>query len=428
MVDKTKIVKMNLSILGVYIRVGRMNQGISLRSLASKTNISHTLISNIEMGKQVPSEETLKEILNALDIKLFTSEDISRSMSYYYKNIFVNLLNYKYDQAKEFVIELEKKSEIFTNSLEVINYHIIRSLYYALTNSKTTFEDIEIYEEVINFLSVEQQQLIFFIRGIAHLREFMFLDAEKYLMKANEIRRDDINVLINESLVAAYIYQYKFTNSVSLCNQVIDEYERKSNYIRAMHCRLLIAQVYLKIMKFDQVMTLVERVSQFAQQFEIQYLIDDCHVIKAGVQFYWEKYDDAIAELNQVVDKTIDRYAYTRFRVYLVSKDVRLSNFYQVIIDDNYKVLTDSTKLLIKILMKWQNKEYRDENYVLEIEKLKGLAVKGNDQELIGLTYNLLMQYYKEDRKYKKALEISEELLMLKKIHIMYYSIKPTTI
>lgn len=428
MVDKTKIVKTNLSILGLYIRVARINQGISLRSLAMKTNISHTLISNIEMGKQIPSEETLKEIMNALDLQLNLSDDISTSMSYYYTNIFNNILNYKYDIAKKFIVELEKKSEIFLNSLEVINYNIIRSLYYAVTKTQSLYSDIKIYEEVLNFLSLEQQQLIFYIKGLELLREFKFLDAENSLSKARELRSSEVNDLINESLVVAYIYQYKFTNSVSLCNQVIDEYERKSNYIRAMYCRLLISRVYLKIMKFDQVMTLVERVSQFAQQFEIQYLIDECHVIQAGVYFYWEDYDGAIKELNQVQDTTIDRYAYTRFRVYLVSNDTRLHSYYAAITDEKDNSLSKSTKILVRILMKWQNKSYRDEDYVSDIESLKDLAVVGNDQELIGLTYNLLIQYYKEDRKYKKALEISEELLEHKKIHIKFYSIKPSTV
>ena len=428
MIDKTKIVKMNLSILGVYIRVARINMGISLRGLATMTNISHTLISNIEMGKQVPSEETLLEIMNALNLELNISDDISSSMSYYYTNIFENLLSYKYDIAKRYIDELETKEKVFKNSLEVINYDIITNLYYALTNSKTTFDTIAIYEEVINFLTIEQQQLCYFIKGVIYLNQLMFIDAESNLEKASELRKSEFNILINECLAIAYINQYKFTNSIALCNRIIDEYEGNSNYIRAMHARLLISQVYLKIMKFDEVKALVERVSQFANQFKLQSLLDECHIIKANVYFYWDDYSAAIKELDQVENQAISRYSYTRFRILLVSKDKSLKDYYNYITSDEYKNLTSSLKLLIKVLMKWQNKDYRDEAYVNEIEELKSLAVKGNDQELIGLTYNLLILYYKEDRKYKKALEVSEELLVHKKIHIKFYSIKPNTV
>ncbi|AIO19583.1 helix-turn-helix protein [Candidatus Izimaplasma bacterium HR1] len=428
MIKKTKIVKLNLSVLGVYIRVARIEAGISLRKLATLTNISHTLISNIEKGKQAPSEETLKDIMNALDLKLNTSDDVSTSMAYYYKNIFSNILNYKYDAAKEFVDELESKSQLFLTSLEVVNYHIIRSLYYAITNTKAVRDEIMVYEPVIQYLSPEQQQLIFLIKGVECLSNSLYSEAEIQLEKAIEIGRDEIDVFINEYLVRAYLKQYKFTNSVSLCNKVIEEYEKRTNYLRAMRCRLLIAKVYLTIMRFDQVITLVDHVAQFAEQFTLQYLLDNCYVMRAEVYFYKNSYEKAINELNKVVDTSTTGYAYTKFRVYLVNKDIRLVGFYNEIIKDEYSALSESSKLLIKILMKWQNKDYRDDTYISEINELKTHSVKGNSQELIGLTYNLLIEYYKEDRKYKKALEISEELLKLKKIHITHYSIKPSTI
>jgi len=181
-------------------------------------------------------------------------------------------------------------------------------------------------------------------------------------------------------------------------------------------------------MRFDQVISLVEHVEQFAEQFGLQYYLDDCYIIRAGVSYYNNDYDKVITLLDKVVDKTIPGYAYARFRTYLVNKDSRLNEYYQEITDDSYTDLPLQSKLLITVLMKWQNKEYRDELYLTEIYDLKDQAVLGNDQELIGLTFNLLIEYYKDDRKYKKALEISEELLKLKKIHITHYSIKPSTI
>ena len=428
MIEKTKIDKLNLSVLGVYIRIARTEAGISLRKMASLTNISHTLISNIEKGKQTPSEDTLKEIMNALNLELNTSEDISVSMAYFYKNIFSNLFSYKYDEAKKLVDELETKSQLFRSSLEVVNYNIIRSLYYALTNTKSVFDEIMIYENVIQYLTSEQQQLISFINGVECLSNDMYLDAERHLEKAITIGNDELDVLINEYLVRAYLKQYKFTNSVSLCTKTIEEYERRTNYLRAMRCRLLIAKVYLTIMRFDQVITLLEYVEQFAAQFGLQYYIDDCYIIRAEVSFYKNNYEQALSELDKVVDTTLTGYAYTRFRIYLVSRDDRLYEYYQEVIQNKNSSLSDSNKLLITVLMKWQQKDYRDDLYVSEIIELKNRVVIGNDQELIGLTYNLLIEYYKEDRKYKKSLEMAEELLKLKKIHITHYSIKPNTI
>ena len=59
MPSKSTVDKKNYIVLGILIRSSRINQGYSLRDLAELTKISHTLISNIEKGKLIPTEDTL---------------------------------------------------------------------------------------------------------------------------------------------------------------------------------------------------------------------------------------------------------------------------------------------------------------------------------------------------------------------------------
>jgi len=61
---------------------------------------------------------------------------------------------------------------------------------------------------------------------------------------------------------------------------------------------------------------------------------------------------------------------------------------------------------------------YNKELYLKYITRLCEISSTNNDQEMIGIAYNYLIMYYHEDRKYKKALEIAERLLRLKKIRI----------
>ena len=108
-----------------------------------------------------------------------------------------------------------------------------------------------------------------------------------------------------------------------------------------------------------------------------------------------------------------------------MSKDEKLRDYYNKIIKTKKESITINKYLLIKILMMWINKDIRvDDEYIDSLYKLAELSVLANDQEIIGLTHNLLIIYYREHRKYKKALEITDDLLMHKKIHISYYSIK----
>ena len=427
MFEKTKSDKLNLSVLGILIRVARLNHGYSLRNLSSLTNISHTLISNIEKGKQPPSKDTLTELFSVLKLKLYTSIEIEQEMKYYYDNIFTHIINHHYEDAFVLVKKMEQKGDIYEHSFEVVNYLIIRCLFYTITDtySKDTNKTIKQYEKVLEFFTVDQKQLFYFIQGLYFLNLDNYKLASDEFEKALTLGNKDLDVVIKEYLVQAYIWQYKFTDSVSIAKSAIEEFEEKTIYVRAMRCRILIARVYLKILKFDKAEKLVANVESFAIQFDIDVLIDECHILRAGIMFFKKNYKGTIRELGLHSNQDLKVLILPRFRSYLMSKDKRLKNYYNEVMKMGIEKITTTKYLLIKVLMMWVDEEIRDDiDYVDSLNKLADLSVEANDQEIIGLTHNLLISFYREKRKYKKALEIADTFLLHKKIHISFYSIK----
>ena len=75
--------------IGELIRSLRKEQGVSLRELAKKVNVSFVNISHIENGKVETSKETLKQIAEALNYDVdrlysasnYISEDIEKIVS-----------------------------------------------------------------------------------------------------------------------------------------------------------------------------------------------------------------------------------------------------------------------------------------------------------------------------------------------------------
>lgn len=429
MFDNNGINKMNISVLGILIRVTRMNQGYSLRNLATLTNISHTLISNIEKGKQPPSEATLTDIFSVLKLKLYTEPEIKTEMTYFYKEIFSRIVNHHYIEAAELITEMEKKGHIYENSFEVVNYIVIRCLYYTITNIKLDVKDKSIsqYEKVIEFFTLEQKQLFYFIKGLNYLNKEYFIMASDSFEIALSLTDKEINPVIKEYLVQAYIGQYRITDSVALANAAIEEFEEKTVYVRAMKCRMLIAKIYVFILKLDKAQILVDYVDSFTKQFNIAVLTNECHILKSAIAFYNKDYLLAVEELEEHTNQEAKELILPRFRIYLMDKDDRLLDFYNDVMENKKDLLTINKYLLIKVLMMWVNKDVRvDKEYIESLNQLSELSINSNDQEYIGLSHNLLIDYYRENRKYKKALEIADELLLLKKIHLNYYSIKNT--
>jgi transcriptional regulator with XRE-family HTH domain len=59
-----------LALLGAIIQSHRQQQGLSQRTLATQTGLSHTYISQIEQGKRNPTILSLHSIAKALRISL----------------------------------------------------------------------------------------------------------------------------------------------------------------------------------------------------------------------------------------------------------------------------------------------------------------------------------------------------------------------
>lgn len=413
--------KSNQIVLGILIRTTRIEKGYSLRQLAEIVKISHTLISNIETGKQVPSGITLSDIFKALDLKLYESKLIHEEMKYFYNEIFKTLFSYEYEEAYEFVKRMESKAHVYEYSYEVVNYNIIRCLYYTLTNTNHLDTDkvLNKYETIVGFLNDYQQQMFYFCSGLDALNKEMYKDATLNFNIALTMGNRHVDVLIKEYNARSLIRQYKFTDTMSMCKEAIEEFEERTEYIRAMRVRLSIVRVYLHIMKLSEVEKLTEYVERFAVKMKIQSLVDQCHVIKATSNFYKKDYKKAEFSLRKHENQETTWLILPWFRIYTMLRDGRVHDYYKNVVLKRQSELTRKKFLLIKVLYLWHFPEFRkDDDYLASVVELIEEGKKSMDQEVITLSHNLHIIYYKEKRSYKKALDIVEEFLQLKKIYI----------
>lgn len=413
--------KSNQTILGVMIRTKRSEIGYSLRDLAELTNISHTLISNIETGKQVASEATLSDIFRALDLKLFDDEEISIKFRKYYNQIYRALIEFEYDKARKLLDELEAEHDVYEHSYEVINYNAIRSFYYALTN--TPFPELvdikNKYNLVIDFLNDNQKQMFSFIKGLQYLNMERYKDASENFYDALKVGDKSVDVLIKEYNARSLLRQYKFTDTMALSNEAINEYESRTDYIRAMRCRLTIVRVYLHIMQIDKVLELVNYVDRFASKMKIQSLVDQCNVIRATTSFYQNDFKKAEEYLTLHQNQSTHWLILPWFRIYTMLRDGRVHEYYKNVVLKRQNEITRKKFLMIKVLYMWHFEEKRnDEEFISAVNELIVEGRRSMDQEVITLAYNLNIIYFKNKRSYKKALEIVEEFLHLKKIYI----------
>ena len=152
------VTKENNRVLGILIRSNRIRKGYSLRELGQRANISHTLISNIEKGQLIPSNETLRDLFKELDLKFYDDIELHREFMRKSKQIYTRIFNYDYAEAGILLEKLRKFEEKLMFSIDVVDYVLVKGFYYASVQVKLK----EINDAFDKSLQINLRQLITF--------------------------------------------------------------------------------------------------------------------------------------------------------------------------------------------------------------------------------------------------------------------------
>lgn len=420
MVTKHVYTKDNLKVLGIVIRSKRMELGLSLRDLSDITKISHTLISNIEKGKQSPASDTLRDILNALELEFYDSEDLLNNMTDLSVKMMVALINQEYEDAKDVYNELHNKEEQYMYSPQLINYIIVKYLYFAQTNKQDT--DIEKvldhYSKMIEFFNPVQTQLFNYIQGLNHLNNERYNKSLINFNNALGIGNKEYDVFVKQYLVVAKVRQYQFMDAYKIAKEIISEFEARTIYLRSMQTKLQIARIYYVINKTEDIERILSQVRQFANKFNMVDLIEECLLIEAAVQIRAKEYTKAEETIDKMPNQESIPVALHRFKLARVQNQIsKMLKLYGEIME--YPEVKRHYKVPKFIKMQAMHKIpalYDEEEYLETVNELCDRAVENNDQDVIGIAYNYLLDFYHTKRQYKKAMEVAESFLQHKRI------------
>ncbi len=403
----------SLRVLGILIRYNRLKNHLSLRDLAKLTNISHTLISNIEKGKVVPASQTLADIFKVLKLEYNDYPNLSEEFQVYYDRIFELLVNLEYNEAKIFYDQLIKREDEFRNSPVIIEYTIIKYFYLVLTNTITVedSEKFEVFNAVLEHLSDEQKQFAHFIRGLDLMNNFLYYEASLFFKQAMNIGDTDLDSFIKLHLVFCHIRMYNFMDALEIANDIIVFFEDKLNYVRAMQARLYVAFAYILVSKIEQSQELIDKVYKFAIKFNVEMLIEDCNYyycyinLKQSNLIAGEKYHKKLTRKNH-------EYYFFKLQIALLKKDFKSAKaIYKEAIKQKYVTKSSKLSLIYDIFMKdIDGFEISDEEYLKKLYTLADLGKRGKDLVLLLSVYARIIRFYKSKRQYKSALEASEEI------------------
>lgn len=407
--------KDNNKVLGLLIRFKRINSGLSLRDLGELANISHTLISNFERGKLVPNSNTIKDIFSILKLEFYDDPKIFSDFEDAYNSIFKHIIFYEFEEARQLLNQLEAKKNMYENSGVVVNFIIIRLLFYTITNTNNseTNKNIDEYKPVFEFFSDNQKQLFLFIQGMQSLNNRNYSETRMFFEKALIIGDSNFDTLIKEHYVIALSKANKYVDARQIAEECIVEYERQTNYIRAMRLRTRIAHDFIRIKKFEDAVILYNYVLAFSKKYNVKELEDRCYTRLGMICFEKNNLNNAMEYLNKVSSINNIPFVSIKMNVLLSLGNVgKIHEFYNEIILIDWNVSDGRMKNYFEIIemvfdrTKMNEKKYKN-LLVMQLE----IAYKSDDAEMIEVVTKLLIDYYKKHRLYKNGLDVAEKLL-----------------
>ena len=197
---------------------------------------------------------------------------------------------------------------------------------------------------------------------------------------------------------------------ISTGNHAIDFFESHIIYLRAMEVRLSIAYSYMLVRKYKDSQKLLDSVSQFSNNFDAKYLIEESNTLLAGLYIYTGRIEEAKEMLEKVAVDGPVKY-FLRLRIAFRESNLNeMKDIYNEYLKDNSFVKSQRRFTVMKITVKEAGIiNIPDEEFVDGINELIDIGVRSSDIEVIDSSYNYLIRYYKNKRMYKKAFEASEK-------------------
>lgn len=399
-------------ILGITLRYARLKAGLSLRDLGELANISHTLIANIEHGKTVGNHETMRDMFSILHMTYRDDEALIEDFCKRYDRVFNHLYHFHYDRTSDDIAYLEANEDIYASSIVFIDYYLLRLIHAVCTDSMTLEleTNIDLMKRVSDLLSNRQQQLQHFIIGVNLYNKGQYRASYEELMQA--LRKGDsrFDPLINLFAVRAMVRMFMFMDAQNIAERTIKQFEEQLNYQRAMQLRLALAYSHISLKKFNDAMIYIQYVEDYSLEYQDLELLQAC--IDNRFSLYMMKGDFEAVEslLKETKSETVTTIIARIVLAGIKQEYHTVHNEYQNYLEQyNTQLKKREFDFILGLVMVYKGIDYTDEEFTSLFTTMIEEGLKSLDQEILMFAYDTLIEFYKNKRMYKKALELSED-------------------
>lgn len=399
---------MNTSIIGSLIKMNRLQQNMSQKALSEGICVP-SYLSKIENAEIVPTSEIINLLFDALGITYSDSEAFISESKALFEKYLERLTFNDFEESGRLFERIESMHNQYVHSPLIIDYYIVRLARYCSTSDRALFEEPDrLLTQVVDQMDGRTQVLYYLYKAIDLLQlTNAYAEALTYLDKGLKWGE---NGHIYYWLSTTYMYQHKTLKAIEYAQKAMNVYLSEGNVTSMMCTYELIARIHMMIGDYEEAKHYLETAMNVCQKLNESYFKGYLYNKMAWCALCMGQLTEAKAYIQK------DCYSKT-LMMKIDPCDVRLVIAYQQHNQEELRAviqeIRENKEDVIPALWRLILRSLEDENYLAHPDTEKDLIeLIHTVEKKIEVQYyfqEVLIDYYKLQRKYKEALNVRKK-------------------
>ena len=401
--------------LGAFIRYEREKEEMTLSFMADIVGITKSFLSDIEHGKKMPADYTLKKIMSVLDIEFHEDVSIHEEALEKMNKMYQLYSDCNIEKMKELNGEMISKEYIYKNSYAFLTYDLIR-LVYELNANSNLLESAPLVNKIEAFshmLTKKEMAIFCDLKGSYFYKLREFDEAEKFYKMAFELATSNLlKAMICYHFTIFYQFKNNQLDSLIYCEQSIRYFNREYNIYRLLHLEIFKGTCYAREGLFDKAIHIYEKVIENAKKNNIEEIVSRAYNNIAWTYLKAKNYEKTIESVEYSL-KCKNEWQLDEIYIYIPYSYYKLGEYEECLkqIKISNEILKDSINLplLLAIQARIENQGDLFVKYIQEY--IHNLTGDNDDYEMYLFAYHELLEYYKSINDQENIIHIYDKMM-----------------
>ena len=252
----------NLYILGKWFAREKNLKGFSTRGLSRASNITTSLISDIENQKVRPNLETIRQLYKEVGITFISDENHLASIQENILSLYYAVYDQNHEAINTFFVGLQTQISPLKYSPITIDIIIIEALVATLVDNHQVPDAFYALKNHLPYLSVIQKERYFIALGYQQIKEKEYPKALDSLHQAISLHREGRGFAVAHELISViHSRQFEPLKAIEYSAKASRLHAKWSNIIRKIATDFIQIKSYLEVNQTDQAELLIRNLS-----------------------------------------------------------------------------------------------------------------------------------------------------------------------